>query len=148
MTIQRVTDRPSEAAPRPAILVRNANSFLATEDAAGPWSPSHCHGGVPAALITRIAEQTPSLVPMEVARLSIELLRPVPTTELTARTEIVREGKKLQLVSIDIEADGVVVARGSVLKLRAAAQAVDPHLLVIDHDIQSPEDLPLDQPMA
>ncbi len=75
----RRADVSTEATRPPVFLGEHPGRFHATASAAGPWSPNQCHGGAPAALITRIAEEVPTLARMEVARLSVELFRPVPT---------------------------------------------------------------------
>jgi hypothetical protein len=98
----------------------NANHYAATAAAAGPWSKDACHGGAPSALIVHTAEAVPTLVPMDVMRVTVELLRPVPIGALAVRSNILREGKKLQLVEIDISANDVNVAKATVLKLRRA----------------------------
>lgn len=79
------------------------------------------HGGAPASLVAWAAEQIPTREPMRVARITIDLLRPVPIAPLTIRTDVVREGRKIQLCSIALLADGVEVTRASVLKIRADA---------------------------
>lgn len=132
--------------PPPAFIVSSSNQFLGTDGAAGPWSPNHCHGGAPAALIIRVAEAVPTLAPMEVARLSLELFRPVPTDLLITRTDTIREGKKLQLVTVHLDADGVEVARGTVLKLRTEVQNVPPEILGSCSGLAVPASLPPDQP--
>jgi hypothetical protein len=76
------------------------------------------HGGAPSSLVMRIAEGTPSLVPMRVARLTIDLMRPVPIAPLDIDVQVARQGKKLQLLSISLRADGVEVVRASALRLR------------------------------
>ena len=87
-------------------------------NAGGPWDPMMQHGGAPSSLVMRVAEATPSLVPMRVARLTIDLMRPVPIAPLVIDARIVRQGKKLQLLSISLLADGLEVVRASVLRLR------------------------------
>ena len=52
--------------------------FVPSDFARGPWSPDALHGGPVAALIGRAVEACPSDEPMHVARLTVELLRPVP----------------------------------------------------------------------
>jgi hypothetical protein len=56
---------------------------------------------------------------MQVARITVDLLRPVPVAPLEIKTQIVREGKKIQLCAVQLVADGVEVVRASVLKIRA-----------------------------
>jgi acyl-coenzyme A thioesterase PaaI-like protein len=55
---------------------------------------------------------------MGVARVTVDLMRPVPTGELVVGTRIVREGKKVQLIDVEIRAGDLQVARASVLRLR------------------------------
>jgi len=90
----------------------------ATPFAAGPWDPTMQHGGAPTALVARAAEAFPSARPMRVARLTVDLLRPVPVATLDIETEVVREGRKIQLLQVRLLADGKECVRASVLKLR------------------------------
>lgn len=99
-------------------LTDDPRQVIATPAAVGPWSAQHCHGGAPAALVIRVAEQVPTLAPMAVSRLTLEMIRPVPIGPLAFATEVVREGKKLQLVEVRLRAGEVEVARALVLKLR------------------------------
>ncbi|WP_245863843.1 thioesterase family protein [Caulobacter mirabilis] len=90
----------------------------ATPFAAGPWDPSMQHGGAPSALVARAAETFPSERPMRVARMTIDLLRPVPVGELDIETEVVREGRKIQLLQVRLVSGGKECMRATVLKLR------------------------------
>lgn len=92
----------------------------ATPWAAGPWDPGLMHGGAPSALIAWAAEQVETPAPMRIARLTIDLLRPVPVAELGVETEVLRQGRKIQLVQVRLSAGGVEVTRGTVLKVRSA----------------------------
>jgi hypothetical protein len=50
-----------------------------TELARGPWDPRALHGGPVAALLARAVERADDAgTPFHVARLTVELLRPVP----------------------------------------------------------------------
>jgi hypothetical protein len=55
---------------------------------------------------------------LQLARLTLELLRPVPFAPLTVRSATVRDGRKVQLVDVTIEADGREVVRARVLRIR------------------------------
>ena len=57
---------------------------------------------------------------MHVARLTIELLRPVPIQPLTARTRVLRPGRKVQLVEAALWHESTEVARCTALRLRRA----------------------------
>ena len=86
--------------------------------AGGPWNPKLQHGAAPSSLICWAVERLPSPVPMRVVRLTVDLMRPVPVAPLTIETEIVREGRKIQLVSVTLLADGAEVVRASALRIR------------------------------
>src|SRR4051812_23576348 len=58
---------------------------------------------------------------MRVARLTVELLRPVPVAPLELRVAALREGRKIQLVEVRLLHDGKEVVRGTVLKARTEA---------------------------
>jgi hypothetical protein len=88
-------------------------------DAAGPWDASMQHGSAPAALVTWAAEAIPSSAPMQIVRVTIDLMRPVPVAPLTIETEVLRQGRKIQLCAVKLLADNVVVVRATVLKVRA-----------------------------
>ncbi len=90
----------------------------------GPWSPDAQHGGPVAALLARTVEATPAPGPMQVVRLTVELLRPVPMRPLQASAVVTRPGKKVQLVDASVSADGVEVALARALRIRKAPVAV------------------------
>jgi hypothetical protein len=91
---------------------------IAGSHVAGPWDLSMQHGSAPTALVARAAEQLPTREPMQVVRLTVDLMRPVPIAPLEIRAEVVREGRKIQLCAVTLLADGKAVVRASVLKIR------------------------------
>ena len=92
--------------------------------AAGPWDAAMQHGSAPAALVIWAAEAIPTPQPMQIVRLTIDLMRPVPVASLTFETQVLREGRKIQLCEVRLLAAGVVVVRASVLKIRSQAIAL------------------------
>lgn len=90
-------------------------------NAAGPWDPHMQHGSAPASLAVWAAEQIPTAVDMRIARVSVDLMRPVPLAPLTLQTEVVREGRKIQLVAVRLFADGAMVVGATVLKIKRQA---------------------------
>ena len=91
---------------------------MPTELSRGPWSPDALHGGPVAALVVRAAEHHGPGAELQLARLTLELLRPVPFAPLTVRAATVRDGRKVQLVDVTVEADGREVVRARVLRMR------------------------------
>src|SRR3569832_744397 len=108
----------------PPIYRAAGNDVITSPDAAGPWDPRMQHGSAPASLVTWAAERIPTPVPMAIARVTIALLRPVPVAPLTIASEVLREGRKIQLCEIKLRADGVQVVGATVLKIKTQAQAL------------------------
>lgn len=92
--------------------------FVATEWARGPWNPAHCHGAPPSALLTRMVESIDD-GDWQLARITIELQRPVPVGEpLTATCDVERPGSRISIASSSLSVDGVTVARARALRMR------------------------------
>jgi len=94
-------------------------AVVATELTQGPWDPGAQYGGTPAALLTWAVERVPTLVPMRMARITVDMHRPVPLGRLGIGTEVAREGKRLQVVVAWIrDREGREVARATALRFR------------------------------
>jgi Thioesterase-like superfamily len=104
-----------------AVFHVDGDRFVPTELARGPWSPDAQHGGPPAALLGRAIERFEPSTASRVARVTVELLRPVPLAPLTVTARLVRPGKRVQLVEATIRAGDVDVVRAVALRLREAA---------------------------
>ena len=101
-----------------ALFVPEDGRFLPTELCRGPWSPDAQHGGPPAALLARAVERFGGGDGMQVARLTVELLRPVPLVPLALTARFARPGRKVQLVEAALRAGDVEVARALALRIR------------------------------
>jgi len=82
------------------------------------WYDEALHGGPVAALFARQVERVESSQPMMVTRLTVDLMRPVPTKPITVATRVLREGRRIQVIDATMESDGVDVARASALRMR------------------------------
>lgn len=100
-----------------AVYRLQGHTAHATEWSVGPWDASLQHGGAPAALVARAAERASASTPMRVTRLTLDLLRPIPVAALDVSTEVLREGKRIQVLSIVLSVGGTVVVRASALKV-------------------------------
>jgi len=114
----------SEGSPEAeSLFVPDGDRFVATHLTQGPWNPHHQHGGPVSALLARVVESVPTLVPMRCGRFTVDLMRPVPVAALEARARVVREGKRVQLVEAALVHDDVEVARASALRIRIGDSA-------------------------
>ncbi|MDQ1446220.1 MAG: hypothetical protein QOI20_2684, partial [Acidimicrobiaceae bacterium] len=96
-----------------------ADVFMPGPRARGPWDANALHGGPVAALLTRLVEQLPADGPMQVARVTVELLRPAPVALLRATSSVLRPGRKLQLLGASLWAGETEVARAVAVRIRS-----------------------------
>ncbi|MEU7427525.1 thioesterase family protein [Streptomyces sp. NPDC040750] len=100
--------------------------FLPTANTRGPWDAASQHAGPPAALLGLAAEQRPGGRPdLRVARLTYEIVRPVPIRPLTVSTRVLRAGRSVELVRVGLTPDGGdEVMRATVLLMRTVPDSV------------------------
>jgi len=98
----------------PAGGTSDAETFVATSATAGPWYPDAQHGGPPAALAARALERHEPSDSMRLARVTVDILRPVPVGSLTLRTRTVRRGKRVAFLETVMTAGDqeVLIAQG------------------------------------
>lgn len=119
-----------------AIYRVDGNRVVTSPNAAGPWDAGMQHGSAPAALVTWAAEAIPTPQPMQIARVTIDLMRPVPMVPLTLETEVLREGRKIQLCAVRLLAGNVVVVGATILKIKTQTLALPPD--VADQPVELP----------
>jgi hypothetical protein len=121
------------------LFVRDGDAFVPTPLARGPWSADALHGGAPGALLARAIErfEADPDAPMFVARMTIELLRPVPLSALRVVTRFARPGRKVQLVEAALHSDTHEVARATGLRIRKTDLAL-PSDLIMEPITQAP----------
>jgi hypothetical protein len=122
-----------------ALFVSEGDRLIPTDRAVGPWSPDALHGGPVAALVARAIEQHPGGDHLQLVRITLELVRPVPFGPLTVTSSLVKPGSRTQLVDVVVEAGGVDVAWARGLRILRAddEQRAEPTV---------PEDPPPDPP--
>ncbi|HVX17636.1 MAG TPA: thioesterase family protein [Acidimicrobiales bacterium] len=96
------------------------HTWLPTEYSRGPWDPGALHGGPVAALVAREVERVPAPAELHTARLTLELLRPVPLEPLAVRAEVTRPGRKVQgvAVTVTVAGSGLEVTRATAQRIR------------------------------
>lgn len=90
------------------------DTYVATASTVGPWSRDAQHGGPPSALAARALERHEPDDRQRLARVAVDILRPIPVGKLSVRTRTVRPGRRITLAEAVMEADGqeVLHARG------------------------------------
>ncbi|CAN5853961.1 thioesterase family protein [soil metagenome] len=100
-------------------------SYLPAALTRGGWSDDAQHGSPPSGLMAHAVEDVPVAGPMEVARFTIDLFRPVPLTPLRVETDVRRDGKRIQVVEVRLSAEGVEVGQVSALRVRRGVVGLD-----------------------
>lgn len=105
-----------------ALYTFDGAAYLPGPMCVGPWSPDAQHGGPVSALLAGEAEAAvdPRFddVPVQVVRVTVELLRPVPLSPLTVTSTVVRPGRNVQLVEVAMHSGDQEVARARALRIR------------------------------
>jgi len=96
-------------------------NYASTDLTRGPWHPDHQHGGPPIALAARcIARAAAALELTHVARLTANLLRPIPIAELAVEVQTDYAGRNVAHFSARMIALGKEVARFTAVAQREA----------------------------
>jgi acyl-coenzyme A thioesterase PaaI-like protein len=110
-----------------SLFIVDGDEFHPTELSRGPWSADALHGGPVAALLAHELSAVPTVAEMFPARLTVELWRSLTFTPYRVTTEVLRPGRKVQVVEARLlsgHGDGhQVVARATLQQI--AADAVD-----------------------
>jgi len=97
-----------------AFYETDGDGYLATELTRGPWDPGAQHAGPPSALLGREIERLGEAEGFQVGRVTFEILRSVPIGPLRVEAEVVRPGRRVQMVEASLSNDD-----GALMKARA-----------------------------
>jgi Thioesterase-like superfamily len=122
-----------------AIYRVEGNRVITGPNAAGPWDPRMQHGSAPSALVVWAAEAIPTPEPMQIVRVTVDLMRPVPLAPLTLETEVLREGRKIQLCAVRLRAGSLLVVAATVLKIRTQVLTLPPEVAEVPLELPGPD---------
>jgi hypothetical protein len=111
----------------PALFRRDGHRVSPGPLCTGPWDPKAMHGGPPSLLVGRYLAEHGAGTDYHLARLTVELVRPVPLETLSVTVREVRMGRRIQLldaVVTDPSGIEVVYARG--MRILREANGIDP----------------------
>ena len=104
-----------------AYVALASGAYASTDLTRGPWHPQHQHGGPPIALVARCIERAAAALGLtHVARLTANLLRPVPIAELEVEVRTDYAGRNVAHFSAQLNAGGKEVARFTAVAQREA----------------------------
>jgi hypothetical protein len=100
-----------------------AGRFRATPHTAGPWDPGHQHAGPTAALLARALDAREDMV---LARITLEILGPIPIGEVELDVQVERPGRSVELVAGEVRAEGKAVVRARAWRVLRAPLRIAP----------------------
>lgn len=101
-----------------AFFLPDGDAFTATALTRGPWDRRAQHAGPPAALLGQRIAEAVSVDGGLLARLTVEILRPVPIGRCAVGTEVLRPGRSVALAAGRLSVDGQDVMRASAWVIR------------------------------
>lgn len=105
-------DRDTLPQPSSAYVALENGNYASTGFTRGPWHPQHQHAGPPIALVARGIERAAAALDLtHVARLTANLLRPIPIAELAVAVQTEYAGRNVAHFSARLIAEGKDVAR-------------------------------------
>lgn len=89
---------PTGCYQRLSVAADGGETFGPTTLSIGPWDDRLQHGGPVTALLTRAMDRLPTETEGHIARITVEILRPVVLDELTVSARVARGGRKVSLL--------------------------------------------------
>ncbi len=112
------------------------DGFVATELTRGPWDPGAQHAGPPSALLGRGIERVDGADGFQVARVTFEILRPVPIGPVRVEVEVVRPGRSVQMIEATLFGEEGELMRARAWRIRTS------EIEIPDDVISTPEPPP------
>jgi Thioesterase-like superfamily len=103
---------------------RSESDLVATVHAQGPWDPSLQHAGPPAALLTRAVERCAGDSGLALARVTFEILGPIPIGPVRVEAGVIRPGRQVQLLEAELHCAGRLTIRARAWMVRPAPDDV------------------------
>ncbi len=98
----------------------DGDRFVATELTRGPWDPGAQHAGPPSALMGREIERLDGGEGFQVARVSLEILGPVPIGPLRVEARVVRPGRSVQLIEATLRGEDAELMLARAWRIRTS----------------------------
>ena len=101
---------------------RGDGRYDSTEWTRGPWSPDHQHAGPPSALVVRELRRAGAIPDAHLARVTVEVLRPLPIAPVRVTARVARPGRRVELVDAALHGpddEPLMLARGWRLRREA-----------------------------
>ena len=120
-----------------SVFRRVKSGYEASDAGCAGWYPDVLHGGAVAGFISHFCLSYPTTKPMRLARVTVDLFKPVVRDHLEVSVSVIRDSRNLQVLEAKLLRKGVLVAQASMLKIRESNSAK-----ITRHDSQSSLNFP------
>jgi hypothetical protein len=118
-------DEEASIPPASAYVALGNGAFASSGLTRGPWHPDHQHAGPPIALAARSIERAAAALELtHIARLTANLLRPIPIAELAVEVQTDYAGRNVAHFSARLKSGGKEIARFTAVAQRETALAL------------------------
>ncbi|HEV2075497.1 MAG TPA: thioesterase family protein, partial [Thermoleophilaceae bacterium] len=125
-----------------AFFLPDGDRYVATELTRGPWDPGSQHAGPPAALVGREIERAGRLDRGRLARVTYEIVRPIPIGPVTVTAQVTRPGRSVELVDASLHGEkGDELVRARAWRIRSTEVDLDGGLVPHDPPPPGPAEL-------
>ncbi|WP_028659930.1 thioesterase family protein [Nocardioides insulae] len=128
-------------APAAFYLPVGDDEFDSTVATSSPWDDTAQHGGPPSALLARAAERCRPDDGMQLSRITVDMLGAIPQGRIRTEAEVVRPGRRIELIHARLFADDRLAATALVWRIRSAEGSTADLA-----DVATPPALPPEQP--
>jgi hypothetical protein len=108
-----------------AFYATDGDRIVASGLTRGPWDPGSQHAGPPSALLARALERCEPREGARIARVTVEILAPVPIGPISVSARVVRPGRSVELLEASLEGDGGELMRARGWRLAESDIMVD-----------------------
>jgi hypothetical protein len=119
--VSEAAEEPQTEAGLPPVFRREGESFLPSPYACSPWSEEQQHGAVMLGLLARAVELHPSEQPVQVTRLTVDLMRAAPMAAVETRCRAIRSGRWVETLEASLISGGEEYARATAMRFRLHA---------------------------
>ena len=121
--------------PEAYYLPLDDDTFRSTAATTSPWDVTAQHGGPPSALLARAVDRTTQDPAFTIARLTVDMLGAIPQGVVRTEAEVVRPGRRVELVAARLYVDDRLACTASAWRVREDAESTR-------HLVEPPAELP------
>jgi len=116
-----VGDAGSVELPEAYYLPLADDTFESTAATTSPWDPNAQHGGPPSALLARAVDATTDDPTFTIARLTVDMLGPIPQGVVRTEAEVTRPGRRVEMVTARLFANDALAVTATAWRVREEA---------------------------